>query len=86
MGIDIEVSDIRELLDDEKFMNAVVKKVLKNESAMEEFVEGTAEALEAAIEDDPETRGMFLAAALAEGSFRDRVADALARELIDDDD
>lgn len=84
MGIDIEVRDIRGLLDDEKFMNAVVKKVLQNKDAMEDFVGDVTEALEDAIEEDPQTRSMFLTAALADNSFRDRVADALAEEMIDD--
>lgn len=84
MGMDIEVQEIRGLLDDEKFMNAVVKKVLKNKDAMEDFVGDVTDALEDAIEDDPQTRSMFLSAALADSSFRDRVADALAEEMIDD--
>ena len=84
MGIDIEVDDIRELLDNEKFMNAVVTKVLKNDEAMEEFVEDVADALEDALDDDPEARNMFLSAAMSDSSFRNRVADALVQEMIDD--
>ncbi len=63
----------------------IVTKVLKNKEAMEEYVEEVADALEDAMDDDPKARNMFLSAAMSDSSFRDRVADALVQEMIDDE-
>ena len=83
MGLDIEKSDVRKLLEDEELAEDVVKAIIDDPDALEELAEDVAEELSDMIEDEPELRRTIIDAAIATPVFRQKVVRELAKEIGD---
>jgi len=81
--MDIEKEDVRKLLEDPAFAEAVVSAVLADKDAVEELAEEVADALGDALEDDPRWKEKILSDALENPSFREKVTRALVEEISD---
>jgi len=83
MGLNIEKSDVRRLLEDEELAEDVVKAIIDDPDALEELAEDVAEELSDMIEDEPELRRTIIDAAIATPAFRQKVVRELAKEIGD---
>lgn len=83
MGMDIEIEDVRNLMEDNKFMDAVVAQVLQNKEAVDDLAEDVADALEDAFGEDETFRQKLIAGAMGDKEFREKVTHALVAELSD---
>ena len=83
MRLDIGIEQVRGLLEDEKFVRRIAKRLLRNKDAKEELIEQVAAYLADAIDDDPDLRSKILLSTLDDSAFRGKVAGDLMEELID---
>ena len=80
MGLDINASDVRKLLDDPNLKADIANAVLEDPGAMDDLAEDIADELEDELEDDPELKKQIIETAMANPEFKKKVM----RELIDD--
>lgn len=81
--MDIEKEDVRRILEDPAFMEAVVSAITTDKDVYEDLAEEVADALEDALQDHPEFKQKILEAALDDATFVAKVTKALVEELTD---
>ena len=80
MGMDVNTADVMKLLQDEKLVDEVVKKVIDDPEVLDDLAEDIADEISDYLEDDPNTRQKIINAALESPGFRKRVV----REIVDE--
>ncbi len=80
MGMDINKADVLNLLQDEKFIDDVVKRVVDDPEVLDDLAEEIADEMSDYLEDDPVIKQKIINAALGNADFKKR----LVRELVDE--
>ena len=83
MGIDVNASDVRQLLQDPALVEEIAKGVMEDPSALSDLAEDIADELSDVLEDDPEFRAKIIQSAMGNNAFRSRLVKKLAEELSD---
>ncbi|MEE8113842.1 MAG: hypothetical protein V3T23_05755 [Nitrososphaerales archaeon] len=83
MGMDVSTADVRRLLQDKKFMDQVIAKVMDDPETLEDLAEDVAEEIADQLEDDPTIKQKILTTALGTPGFRNKVSTQLAQEIGD---
>jgi len=83
MGMDISKADVQKLLQNDKLVDEVVKKVVEDPEVLKDLAEEVAEQISDYIEDDPVIKQKVINAALASPGFKQRVIKELAEGLND---
>ncbi|MFH1519488.1 MAG: hypothetical protein ABIE75_02835 [Candidatus Omnitrophota bacterium] len=83
MGLDITKAEVVKLLQDEKLVDEVVKKVVDDPEVLDELAEEVAEEMADYLEDDPAIRQKIINAALGSADFKKRVIKELVDEIGD---
>ncbi len=60
MGIDVNASDVRQLLQDPALVDEIAKGVMEDPEALSELAEDIADELSDVLEDDPEFRAKII--------------------------
>ncbi len=84
MGIDVSKVDVRKMLEDNSFMDKVVKETVADPKILEGLAEDLADEISEVIEDDPRYTQSIIAAAKKDAGFKRMVVKALTEELVDD--
>ncbi len=79
----LEKEDVTGLLENQEFVDEVVRAVAEDPEAMDTLAEEIADSLDDAFEDNQTVRRKLVEAALATPEFRKRVAKKLVAELAD---
>jgi len=80
MGMDVDTADVMKLLQDEKLVDEVVKKVVDDPEVLDELAEDIADEMSDYLEDDPAIKQKIINAALGNADFKKRVL----KELVDE--
>jgi len=80
MGMDINKADVLNLLQDEKLIDDVVKRVVDDPEVLDDLAEEVADEMSDYLEDDPVIKQKIINAALGNADFKKRVV----RELVDE--
>ncbi len=83
MGIDVNESDVRKLLQDPGLVEEIAKGVMEDPEALSELAEEIAGELSDELEEDPEFRAKIIQSAMGNNAFRSRLVKKLAEELSD---
>ena len=83
MGMDINKVDVLKLLQDEKLVDEIVKKVVDDPEVLDELAEDIADEISDYLEDDPAIRQRIINAAIASPDFKKRVIKELVDEIGD---
>lgn len=83
MGMDINKADVLNLLQDEKLVDEVVKKVVDDPEVLDELAEDVADEISDYLEDDPQIRQRIISAAMKSDDFKKRLIKELVDELDD---
>jgi len=83
MGIDMNKADIIKLLQDEKLVDEVVKKIVDDPEVLDELAGDVAEEIADYLEDDPAVRGKIINAAMESPDFKKRIIKELVNEIGD---
>lgn len=79
MRLDIQIDQVRGLLEDEKFTERVTNRMSQDKDTQEDMSKQIAKSLE----DDPGLSSKILMRALDDSVFRGKVASVLVEKLID---
>ena len=79
----LEKEDVTGLLENQEFVDEIVRAVAEDPEAMDTLAEEIADSLDDAFEDNQTVRRKLVEAALATPEFRKRVARKLVAELAD---
>jgi hypothetical protein len=79
----IEKEEVRELLDDQKFITELVENVVKDPDVMDELAEEVADELVNILEKDAAFKQKLVTAALSSKEFKDRVIKEVSKEIGD---
>ncbi len=83
MSIDVQASDVRQLLKDPALVEEIAKGVMEDPDALGDLAEDIADELSDVLEDDPEFRAKIIKSAMGNNAFRSRLVKKLAEELGD---
>lgn len=83
MDIDITRADVQKLLQDDKLVDEVVRKVVDDPEVLEELAEEVAGEIADHLEDDPTIRQKIINAAIGNADFKKRVIAELAADISD---
>ena len=83
MGMDINKADVLNLLQDEKLIDDVVKKVVDDPEVLDDLAENIADEMSDYLEDDPVIKQKIINAALSNADFKKRVIKELVDEIDD---
>jgi len=83
MGMDIKKEDVQKLLQNDKLVDEVVKKVVEDPEVLKDLAEEVAEQISDYIEEDPTIRQKVIKAALGSPGFKQRVIKELADGMSD---
>ena len=83
MGIDVEKSDVRKLLQDPVLVEEIAKGVMEDSSAVDDLAEEIADELSDVLEDDPDFRAKIIQSAMSNETFKKRLVRKLAEEFGD---
>jgi len=83
MGMDISKADVQKLLQNDKLVDEVVKKVVEDPEVLKDLAEEVAEQISDYIEEDPAIRQKVIKAALGSPGFKQRVIKELADGISD---
>ena len=83
MGIDINKADVLKLLQDDKLVDEVVKKVVDDPEVLDGLAEDVADEISDYLEDDPAIRQKIINAALGNADFKKRIIKELVDEIGD---
>ncbi len=79
MGMDINKADVLNLLQDEKLIDDVVKKIVDDPEALDDLAEDIADEMSDYLENDPAIKQKIINAALGNNDFKKRIV----KELVD---
>ncbi len=82
--MDIEKTDIMKLLQDDKLMDEIVKKVIADPKVLDGLADDIADELSDYLEDDPAIRQKIIDAAMKSEDFKKKIVAAVKDELGDD--
>jgi len=83
MGMDINKADVLNLLQDEKLIDDVVKRVVDDPKVLDDLAEEIADEMSDYLEDDPVIKQKIINAALGNADFKKRVVKELVDEIGD---
>ncbi len=83
MGIDVNASDVRQLLQDPALVEEIAKGVMEDSDALSDLAEDIADELSDVLEDDPEFRAKIIQSAMGNNAFRAKLVKKLAEEIGD---
>lgn len=83
MGIDVNESDVRKLLQDPGLVEEIAKGVMEDPEALGDLAEDIADELSDVLEDDPEFRAKIIESAMGNKTFKDRLVRKLVEEMSD---
>ena len=83
MGMEINKADILKLLEDEKLVDEVVKKVVEDPEVLDDLAEDIGEEIAEYLEKDPKIRQKNINAALASPDFKKRIIKEVVDEIGD---
>ena len=83
MGMDINKADVLNLLQDEKLIDDVVKRVVDDPEVLDDLAEEIADEMSDYIEDDPAIKQKIIDAALGNADFKKRITKELVDEMGD---
>ncbi len=83
MSIDVNASDVRQLLQDPALVEEIAKGVMEDPAALGDLAEDIADELSDVLEDDPEFRTKIIQSAMGNNAFRSRLVKKLAEEFSD---
>ena len=83
MGIDVNASDVRQLLQDPALVEEIAKGVMEDPSTLDGLAEEIADELSDVLEDDPNFRANIIQSAMGNNAFRSKLVKKLAEEMSD---
>lgn len=83
MSMDVNTANVMKLLQDEKLVDEVVKKVVDDPEVLDDLAEDIAGEMSGYLEDDPNVRQKITNAALESPDFRKRIVKELVDEIGD---
>jgi hypothetical protein len=83
MGMDINKADVLNLLQDEKLIDDVVKRVVDDPEVLDDLAEEIADEMSDYLEDDPVVKQKIINAALGNADFKKRIVKELVDEIGD---
>ncbi len=83
MGIDVNASDVRQLLQDPALVEEIAKGVMEDSEALNDLAEDIADELSDVLEDDPEFRAKIIQSAMGNKTFKDQLVKKLVEEMSD---
>ncbi len=83
MGIDVNESDVRQLLQDPALVEEIARGVMEDPDALGELAEDIADELSDVLEDDPAFRAKIIQSAMGNKTFKDRLVKKLVEEMSD---
>jgi hypothetical protein len=83
VGIDVNESDVRQLLQDPALVEEIAKGVMEDPEALGELAEDIADELSDVLEDDPAFRAKIIQSAMGNKTFKDRLVKKLVEEMSD---
>lgn len=83
MGMDINKADVLNLLQDEKLIDNVVKRVVDDPEVLDDLAGEIADEMSDYLEDDPAIKQKIISAALGNADFKKRVVKELVDEIGD---
>ncbi len=83
MGMDINKADVLNLLQDEKLIDEVVKKIVDEPEVLDDLAEDIADEMSDCLEDDPAIKQKIINAALSNADFKERILKELVNEIGD---
>ena len=81
MGIDLNSSDVRQILDDSALVEDIVKGVIEDPVTLDGLAEEIADELSDVLGDDPDFRAKVIEAAIGNKTVRARLVTKLAEEF-----
>ena len=79
--IEIDKSDVRQLLQNPELVEEIAKGVMEDPSALDDLAEDIASALAGGIENDPQARRSLVTSALSSQVLKEALIQKLVREL-----
>lgn len=83
MGMDINKAGVLNLLQDEKLIDDVVKRVVDDPEVLDDLAEEIADEMSDYLEDDPAIKQKIIDAALGNTDFKKRIIKELVDEIGD---
>jgi hypothetical protein len=83
VGIDVNESDVRQLLQDPALVEEIARGVMEDPDALGELAEDIADELSDVLEDDPAFRAKIIQSAMGNKTFKDRLVKKLVEEMSD---
>lgn len=83
MGMDLNKADVMKLLQDEKLVDDVVKKIVEDPEVLDDLAEDIGEEIAEYLEHDPKIRQKIINAALASPDFKKRIVKEVVDEIGD---
>lgn len=83
MGTDHNKADIMKLLEDEKLVDEVVKKIVEDPEVLDDLAEDIGEEIAEYLEKDPKIRQKIINAALASPDSKKRIVKEVVDEIGD---
>lgn len=81
--MDINKADVLKLLEDEKLVDEVVKKIVKDPEVLDDLAEDIGEEIAEYLERDPKIRQKIINAALESPDFKKRIIKEIVDEIGD---
>ena len=81
MGIDIDTSDVRRLLEDPELFSDIAKAALEDSDAMDSLADDLADKMDDELENDPELKKQIIGLALSNASFKKKLFAKLVDNL-----
>jgi len=83
VGIDVNASDVRQLLKDPALVEEIAKGVMEDPATLDGLAEEIADELSDVLEDDPDFRANIIQSAMGNNAFRNKLVKKLAEEMSD---